>query len=370
MKLSFGFLAILLTFLAIIAGSSLLVLRTLGAFGLVGSPAAARTLVWFFSATPIVLILCMTLYNKINSPALSFFYHIGIIWLPILLYLFLGSILLWITYFISKSFGVHLPMTLLASIVVFVSLAATAYGIWNATRIRIVTQTVESAALSADWRDKNIVLVSDTHLGIVRNKHFMKKVVKKINSVNPDIVLFAGDIIDGPKFNYAKGLEQLSELRATFGVFYTPGNHEAYNSEPEKFYPIIEKYTIMLRDRKVDINNTQIIGLDFKNETADTTATRLSTAGYNANKPSIVIMHDPKNIKALQNAGVSLAVSGHTHCGQFFPINLIVKSIYKKYTYGVNQVGNTASVTTCGVGTAMSPLRLGTNPEIVIIKVK
>ena len=153
------------------------------------------------------------------------------------------------------------------------------------------------------------------------------------------------------------------------GIFYTPGNHEAYSRQRESFYKEVVNYTNMLVDKVVVVNGTQIIGLDYKIENKAETAKRLEACGYKKEMPSIVIMHDPKNMQALSDAGASLVVSGHTHLGQFFPINFIVRAMYKNFAYGATKTGTTTSVTTCGVGTAMSPVRLGTNPEIVVIKV-
>jgi len=67
-------------------------------------------------------------------------------------------------------------------------------------------------------------------------------------------------------------------------------------------------------------------------------------------------------------AGVSLQLSGHTHRGQFFPFTEIVSRIYGKYAYGLNRFGDLAVYTSCGAGTWGPPMRLGSNPEIVLIR--
>lgn len=370
MKFTIQIALFLFCFLSLIGLCSWMVIRAGAMFGVLQGAAALRAAALVAILLPTTLVITMALYGKMHNAFLSFIYLIDVIWLPTLLYLSMGAILLFALFGISKIGNVALPMYTLAWCVVALSGLAVTYGIYNATHIRTVMRTIEAPTLSQNWQGKNIILVSDTHLGIVRSKHFMEKVVRKINDAKPDVVLIAGDIIDGPHFNYEEGLAPLENINAPLGVYYTPGNHEGYNTEPEKFYPVIENHTTMLRDSITEINGTQIIGLDFKTEGIAETKSRLEHMGYEKTKPSIVIMHDPKNIAALQQEGVSLAVSGHTHCGQFFPINLIVKSIYKEYAYGVNKVGNTTSVTTCGVGTAMSPLRLGTNPEIVVLKIQ
>ncbi len=373
LKLTFIFL--LITLLSLIAGSSLLIFKSGITFNVIRGPLAQQIMKWVFILMPIILIATMTIGRNFYSDLNSFFYIISATWLPVLIYLSLGSILLWLIKFLAASFGFvgnsainMFPLALGATIISF---GAIIFGIINAGMPRIVTHEINSPELSKNWAGKNIVLISDTHLGVVRSEKFMQKVVKKINETRPDLVLIAGDIIDGPTFDYKKGLSPLRNIQSTFGTIYTPGNHESYNPDPEIFYPIVKDLTTTLIDSKTEINGTDIIGIDFGNESFENTKARLEKSGFDGKIPSIAILHDPKNINALLDAGVSLVVSGHTHCGQFWPMTLVVKSIYGKYTHGVveNNLGG-VSVTTCGVGTAMSPLRIGTNPEIVVLHIK
>ena len=371
MKLQF--LLFVLPFLALIAFVSLFIFKIFIVFGILKAPIAQKIVKWVFILMPLVLIATMTIGTKIYNSINAFFYVIAATWLPLLIYFFMGAVLLSIIYIIGVVSGHPINVFPLAITILIIIFGVTGYGIWNATKPRVVTYEIESPALSKAWSNKNIVLVSDTHLGIVRSEGFMRKIVKKINEQNPDLVLIAGDIIDGPVFDYKHGLSPLRNIQSTFGTVYTPGNHEAYNMEPEKFYPVVKELTKTLIDESVEINSTKIIGLSFKNESFEDTRKRLVKIGFDSvhtSIPTIALLHDPKNTTALLDAGVSLVVSGHTHCGQFFPMTLVVKSIYKEYTYGVHTRNGGTAITTCGAGTAMSPLRLGTNPEIVVIHIK
>ncbi len=368
--MKFGFLLFALPFLLLIALASMVVLNSGVAFGIIRTVSVKKIVTWVLVLMPIVLVLTMMIGARVYSGINTFFYLITVTWLPLLLYLCMGALLLYLIQIITVATGHHLTMYPLALGVIFISLGAVTFGIINATMPRIVNYTISSPALAPDWSGKNIILVSDTHLGIVRSRSFMEKVVAKINSVKPDLVLVAGDIIDGPVFNYAEGLSPLKKIRSTYGVIYTPGNHEGYNSEPEKFYPIVKSLTTTLIDERTRIGNTDIIGLNYQMQNASATQTQLAGSGFTPGTPTIALLHDPKNARTLLDAGVSLVVSGHTHCGQFFPLNLLVKKIYKEYTYGVTTINGNTAITTCGVGTAMSPLRIGTNPEIVVIRIQ
>ncbi len=360
--------------MGLIAGVSLFVFKAGISYGILRTPLSRQIVGWTITALPLLLIVTMLIGSTLNSGVNAFFYTIAATWLPMLLYLFFAALLLALITIVSTASGVVLPMHSIAIGAVVLVCGCTAYGIVNATQPRIVTYEISSPALASAWSGKNIVLFSDSHLGVVRSRAFMQKVVTKVNEQKPDLVLIAGDIIDGPVFNYKNGLEPLAQIKSTFGTIYTPGNHEAFNREPDIFYPIVKNITTTLVDATATVNNTAIIGLDYHPETDTETKARLEKIGFNPEQPSIALLHDPANTISLLDAGVSLVVSGHTHCGQFFPINLIVRGMYKEFTYGLNVRDNALgtksfAITTCGVGTAMSPLRLGTNPEIVVIHI-
>ncbi len=358
------------SFLGMIGLSSYVVFRVAQAIGLLrGSATYIAIFVMIF--LPLSLVVTMAISRSTWSPLIQYFYIPAVAWLPYLLYLFICAVPLGILYFISIKYSLTIPVAKIGlGMFIFVTILI-AYGLWNARNPQIVNYEINSTALSKDWSGKTIVLVADTHLGIIWREKFMSKVVSLINSQSPDLVLLPGDIIDGPKFSYSKGLEPLRSIQSTFGTIFTPGNHEGYNSDPQSFYPVISQLTNTLIDSQVLINNTQIIGLDYKaQESQEQILKRLDLTGFSKDKPSIALLHDPKNSHYLQEAGVSLVVSGHTHCGQFWPVSLIVKKIYGEYTHGVIEKNGSLHITTCGAGTAMSPVRIGTTPEIVVVKIK
>jgi predicted MPP superfamily phosphohydrolase len=320
-----------------------------------------------FIVLPLSLLCTAIATRKIHNRLLSFLYIIGALWFPLLIYLFMAAVVVSLLILIS-SFGIEIPVTLCAQILTIVSCGALVWGVINSYCIRITKYVVTSKELADRWGSKKIILFSDTHIGIVRGARFMKKVVQMIQNLSGDLVFLAGDVIDGPVFDYVKGLAPLGDISAP--LIYTPGNHEGYNQEPEKFYPVIEALTQTLVDKKITLYDTQIIGLTYQHETDEETRERLYRSGYDQHTPSIVIMHDPTHSRVLENENVSLIVSGHTHKGQFFPATLFMKRLYKEFAYGINIKGKTTAITTSGVGTTLAPLRLGSNPEIVVISFK
>ena len=326
-----------------------------------------HVLVGIFVGFPTVLLATMLIGNNYYHKLNAYIYSIVVMWIPTLMYLFIGSCILALTNLEVTQPKDILVLTWCVLILVAVALFA---GIKSALNFKVVTYTIKSPLLKEKWGDKRIVMFSDSHLGMVRREKFMGKVVSMINGLTPDIVFIAGDLIDGPVFPYDAGLSPLKDIKSTYGVFYTAGNHDEYNRQQEKYYEALNKYATVLNDKKLMINGTQIVGVMFAQESFAETTKRLGHAGFDKNTPSIVMLHDPKNVEALKDAGVTLSLSGHTHGGQFFPFTLAVRSVYKNLSKGVNYLGNMAQFTSVGVGTAGPLFRLGTYPEVVVIKIQ
>ncbi len=338
-------------------------------YGVFKNPCIYKISLSVFVGFPLVFIISYALsaynYNILNS----WVHTLGSIWIGTLLYVFLTAIFLSLCYLFLQPLTLDQLQYIGTSCLIMI-FATISYALYNASHPVVVHMKVTSSTLAPLWAGKKIILFSDTHLGLIRKKAFAQKVVDLVNAQNPDLVLMAGDMIDGPIIPYEDFSRPFSTIHSTFGTYYTPGNHEWYNVEPEKFINTMKHFTTALIDQKIEVNGTQIIGINYAQESESATQARLKQTGYTPTKPSIVIMHDPKNNDILTATGVSLVVSGHTHCGQFWPFSILVKRLYKDKTYGVRQLGDQATLTTCGVGTAQAPFRLGNKPEIVVIEIQ
>ncbi len=322
-----------------------------------------------FAVFPVVLV-ATTIFSNVTYMAWTKpFYVVSSLWLPALIYLFIGALMLRFYMLLGTNLQI-IPVQVLGLILLVIFTAMMVFGVWKATTYRIVTQEINVPELHEAWSGKKIILFSDSHLGLSRGEMFTRKIVQTINELSPDAVFIAGDLIDGPIIPYARDLGPLKDIKSTYGTFYAAGNHDEYNREQLKYLEALSNTVTVLNDKKIIVNDTQIIGIEYAAEPFESTTARLINTGYEANVPSIVILHDPKNVPALAEAGTSLSFSGHTHGGQFWPFSVIVNSIYKDLSKGVAYIGNHAHFTTVGVGTWGPLFRLGTQPEIVIIKIK
>lgn len=369
MYLRYIFISILLLFVTIFGEYLLFItFQTLGAFKY---PYVKNIVLTLGVLLPTMFVGAMLYGGKHFSLINTWIYAMGGLWLAIFTYLLMGVITILLLVFINNSFNLNLPIKLISFIIITISTLIILYGVYNANHPRIVKMEVTSSALAPFWGNKKIIIISDVHLGITRRGKFMKKIIDTINTEKPDITFNLGDLIDGPKFPYKEGFASISELNPPLGNFYVEGNHEGYSEEYAVFKENFPKNLNDITEKKVVINNTQIIGIYYdEQKTPDEMAQELSKVGYDKTMPSIILMHDPKDIPMLANNGASLVLSGHTHKGQFFPFSILIKMLDNKYFYGVTQTLNTISITSEGVGTAMAPVRIGTKPEIIVLTIK
>ena len=219
-----------------------------------------------------------------------------------------------------------------------------------------------------------IAMIGDTHFGYLINRPFAKKYVELIMAQKPDLILFVGDIIDAelnPLVDEGVG-EELRRLHAPLGVYTCTGNHEyRYNAE-EKIRWINETGIAVLRDSAVLIDSAfYIVGRE------DVTAPFprkpmpdiLSAQQVDTKKPIIVLNHNPHFLDEDVRAAADLALYGHTHRGQFFPGNMVTDLLFK-VSHGYKKIGNTHVYVTSGLGLAGAQYRIGTQSEIVVLKVR
>jgi predicted MPP superfamily phosphohydrolase len=202
----------------------------------------------------------------------------------------------------------------------------------------------------------------------------MYNVSEKINNLNPDVILIAGDIIDedlGPVIKYNVG-EHLHRLKAKYGVFAVTGNHE-YIGGAEPAVEYLEKLGInVIRDKSIKIDNSfYVVGREDSSSARFEGKKRkeLSEIMKDVDKafPIIMMDHQPFNLKQARINGVDLQLSGHTHNGQLWPFNFIVDKVYE-LAWGYKVIGNTHYYVSCGVGGWGPPVRTGSRPEIINIK--
>lgn len=214
-----------------------------------------------------------------------------------------------------------------------------------------------------------IALVSDIHLGDIIDKPRLNKMINNINSLKPDVILIAGDLIDSDlDIVINKNLLLcLKNLKSTYGTYLSLGNHDYYTHKYDKLVNILNKYNVKtLRNESILINNSfYIIGRDNKSFNENISLNNI-TKNINTSKVTIVMDHTPNRIYESINNNIDLQVSGHTHNGQIFPGNILTNLIYKDGN-GYIKFKNTNVIVSSGYGTWGPPIRTTSRSQIVLI---
>jgi predicted MPP superfamily phosphohydrolase len=229
--------------------------------------------------------------------------------------------------------------------------------------IRVENKPVQNKRLK-------IVVASDLHLGVSIDKEYLQKYVELINAQHPDIVLFAGDVVD----NIVKPIidqqmsEEFNQIKAPLGVFTISGNHEYYGENPHLFENYLKEHTQIkfLRDTVVLIDDSfYLVGRDDRTNPSRKKINEI-IAGLGKDKPFILLDHQPFGLEESEQNGIDLQLSGHTHNGQLFPGNLIVRGMYEN-PYGYSKKTHTHYYVTSGLGLWGPKYRIGTTSELVVI---
>ena len=247
-------------------------------------------------------------------------------------------------------------------------------GVINARIPRVKEFEIFIDKQAGELKSLNIVMVSDTHLGTIVGRSWLASIVDKINALSPDIVLLAGDVLDGetgPLVRKDMGVE-LKRIRARYGVFSVMGNHEYFGGGDLAGRYLEEHNIKVLRDGSVKIADSfYIIGREDRsaNRRFGQTRKELKDLADALDKrfPVILLDHQPFDLHEAAENGVDLQLSGHTHYGQMWPVNFIVRAIYE-LAWGYKRIGNTHYYVSGGVCTWGPPVRTTNRPEIVNIR--
>lgn len=250
------------------------------------------------------------------------------------------------------------------------------FGIWTAQNKVITNYEVNIEKYAGEITSLNVVMISDVHMGITIKENGVNEMVNSINKLNPDIVLFCGDIFDENTPTKLKeySSEALKNITSKYGVYDITGNHEYMSGNLSETISYFEDANIkFLKDEPIKIANSfYVVGrndpLNKRVTGQDVETLKDIMKDVDKSFPIIVLNHRPEGLVEAETEGVDLQLSGHTHNGQIFPGNLITNYLYEK-SYGYLKKDNFNLIVSSGYGTWGPPMRIGSISEMVNIKV-
>lgn len=303
---------------------------------------------------------------------------VGPTWMIAILYLFMAVVIIdllrvanhWLHFFpswITANYAKTKLVTFFSVIGVIGVIFLWGYYKFTHPTINRVEVRVHKPAMG-DKKELRIVMASDLHLGNIIGKGRLTKFVELINSQNPDIILFSGDIMDGDiRPVIAKHMdEELRQLNAPLGVYGVLGNHEYIGGDVEGAVSYLQKANVrILKDEVLDIGNSlTLVGRDDRMNSSRKSLHEL-TDSLNKGRTIILLDHQPYHLEEAEECEVDLMLSGHTHKGQIWPISCFVSRMYE-VAQGYKQKGNTHVYVSAGLGLWGPPFRIGTESELLV----
>jgi predicted MPP superfamily phosphohydrolase len=238
---------------------------------------------------------------------------------------------------------------------------------------QITRYTIESPKIDSPLK---IALVADNHLGIQTRLTETERLAAALRDEEPDLCLFAGDIFnDHPGF-LDPHLDILASLDFPSGKYAILGNHEIYFGKDQAVRKIKGMNIKLIQNSVFSVPGTgiQIAGVDDpagNREKEGIFLRNLENALRDAaqDRFTILITHRPEGMEAAAELGADLQVSGHTHYGQIFPFNFLVRIAYP-HIYGRYREGGMTLIVTRGLGTWGPSARFPFPGEIVIINIR
>jgi predicted MPP superfamily phosphohydrolase len=230
--------------------------------------------------------------------------------------------------------------------------AITLVGFFMARRVApVVNVEVPLTGLPKELEGFTIAQISDIHVGATIKRNFVAAIVDRVNLLQADMVAITGDVVDGSVPDLAHHTEPLARLASRHGTYVVTGNHEYYSGADE--------WIVELRRLGARVLMNEHVVLDHDPHAA--------VNGAPAHAPKVLLAHQPRSARFAEAAGYQLQLSGHTHGGQFWPWNFLVR-LQQPFTAGLNRLGRMWVYTSRGTGYWGPPMRFWIPSEITLIR--
>lgn len=307
---------------------------------------------------------------------------LGDIWLGVLWQLFvwavIGEIVNVIAWLAGAPHGLRERYVAVGCLVVVCILLV--WGLVAALgRVPIRHVTIKVDRLPAEFDGRTIAHITDTHLSRILGQRWIKRIVEQVNALSPDIVCHTGDLADGDVERRTASVDVLGDVDAPLGRFFITGNHE-YMSGAGYWVGRMKKlgWTVLQNEHEIvqigharlamaGINDLTAPGNDAASDRPDVDK---AVQDIPAGIPTILLAHQPKQVRDAVHKDLDLQLSGHTHGGQIWPFHYLVRAEQGALA-GLSRPGKrTQLYISRGTGFWGPPFRIGAPPEIALITLR
>ena len=261
--------------------------------------------------------------------------------------------------------------------VLLLGLLATVLGFWNARRTaQVVRVDVPITNLPAALHGFTVAQITDIHVGPTIKTRYLQAIVRRVNTLDADMVAITGDLVDGSVADLGAHVAPLSTLSSRHGSYFVTGNHEYYSGAHAWITELRRLGVQVLMNEHVVLQqggaSLVLAGVaDFhadrfdKNHRSDPHAA-LAGAPLDAGV-RVLLAHQPRSAFEAAKAGFDVQLSGHTYGGQFWPWNLFVP-MQQPFTAGLRRLQDLWVYTSRGTGYWGPPKRFGAPSEITLLR--
>ena len=248
------------------------------------------------------------------------------------------------------------------------------FALLEGYRFHVKRVEVELEKLPPELDGTTIVQLTDVHVGPSIGRRFIESVVETVNRLKPDVVAITGDLVDGSVERLGQSVQPLAQITARFGAYFVTGNHEYYSGVAQWCEHLPKLGVKVLRNERVEIGEGDatfdLAGVDdlqgarFGNGHGADLNRALD--GRDPARALVLLAHQPRVVHEAQAHGVDLQLSGHTHGGQLWPFNWLVK-LQQPVVSGLERIGSTLLYVSNGTGYWGPPMRLAAPAEVTQI---
>ncbi len=276
------------------------------------------------------------------------------------------SLMLFIDVILIYAINMFIPLPMILN-VIFIAIVPV-LGVYNYYKAHKLVVNEQTLTLDNIPRDINIVQMSDVHFGSVRHRSIIRQIVDKLKELEDvcEIAVISGDLADGSSVVEEDDFMAFSEVNIP--IIFTPGNHDFYPGINSVIKACRKAGIVVLDNESWEFEFLNIFGLTFSFE--DREGPKIDESLVKEGFVNIINYHVPYDWDEFSAIGFDIQLSGHTHGGQFYPAINFARLLFK-YNKGLfkNDLGKYLHVTT-GVGSMDTPMRWGTDSELVILKLR
>ncbi len=262
-----------------------------------------------------------------------------------------------------------------AIIVMALTPAITLVGFFMARGVApVVNVNVPLAGLPKELEGFTIAQISDIHVGQTIKRNFVEAIVDRVNLLEADMIAITGDVADGSVPDLAHHTEPLARLASRHGTYFVTGNHEYYSGAHAWIRELERLGAKVLMNEHVVLDHDgaalTVAGVtDWSAHHFDPSHKsdpHAAAKGAPEHAPKVLLAHQPRSAPFAEAAGYHLQLSGHTHGGQFWPWNFLVR-LQQPFIAGLHRLGRMWVYTSRGTGYWGPPMRFGIPSEITLI---